>query len=439
MESKSNFRSSVTKITLLGMVVALGISFAPSSAQASEAPLILGSASTYGVLASSTVTSAAASTVTGTAGGDVGVGGGTAPTGDLTASGTRVLGGSSIAALTAASGALASNRGGTATPVELGAGRTILPGAYSGGTLGVTGTLTLDGAGDANSVFIFRAASTLVTAVASKVLLTNGAQACNVFWQIGSSATLGGSSTIVGHVIAQASISIGTSSSVDGQLIAISGAVTLGGTTLVNNACTAVSVAPVAVASSVATPTPSTTSVGTTTEPAVSPVAPGTPTTLHVVKVVVNTHGGTAYPSAFLLHVTRNGKDVLTSPAFGVSDPGTSYTLAPGQYVVYESPMKGYRGMWSGPISSGGTITLAAGQEATITRTNYDIGTMEVMSPTTTPAPTPAAPSPSPTKSTVNGGVLPKTATPYGNALIFGAGLLLLGGAGLFYRRSLSK
>ena len=94
-----------------------------------------------------------------------------------------------------------------------------------------------DGQGDPASVFIFRAASTLVTGVSSTVKLINGARACNVYWQLGSAATLGTNSKMSGHVIAQSSISTGAGTSVAGQLIAISGSVTLGGTTIANNGC----------------------------------------------------------------------------------------------------------------------------------------------------------------------------------------------------------
>ena len=237
MKSIRKARPAFIKVTFVGLFLAFGFTYFPAPVSAAETPLSMGSAASYGVLASAAITSATPSTVTGTAGGDIGVGGATAPTGSITASGVQILGGSSLTALTAASTALASNRGGTPTAVELGAGRSITPGAYYGGTLEVNGTLTLNGGGDANAVFIFRAASTLVTGVSSSVLLINGTQACNVFWQVGSSATLGQGSTMVGHVIAQASISTGPASSVDGQLLAIAGAVTLGGTTIVNNAC----------------------------------------------------------------------------------------------------------------------------------------------------------------------------------------------------------
>ena len=102
----------------------------------------------------------------------------------------------------------AAGRPTTATvPVELG-GSTKTPGVYASpaGTFGITGTLTLDAQGDPNAVFIFKAASTLITASASSVDLVNGARSSNVFWIVGSSATLGTYSILRGNILAMASI-----------------------------------------------------------------------------------------------------------------------------------------------------------------------------------------------------------------------------------------
>jgi hypothetical protein len=85
----------------------------------------------------------------------------------------------------------------TEIPTELG-GTTLKAGIYdsAAGTFGVTGTLTLDGEGDPDAVFIFQMGSTLTTASASNVALINGADLCNVYWQVGSSATLGSNSDL---------------------------------------------------------------------------------------------------------------------------------------------------------------------------------------------------------------------------------------------------
>jgi len=107
-------------------------------------------------------------------------------------------------------------------------GRTLTAGVYkSASSLGLTGALTLDAQGNPNAVFIFQAGSTLTTASGSHVNLINGAQPCNVFWQIGSSATLGTSSVLSGNILALTSISIDNGVTVLGRALARNGAVTL--------------------------------------------------------------------------------------------------------------------------------------------------------------------------------------------------------------------
>ena len=91
---------------------------------------------------------------------------------------------------------------------------------YSGPSkspLSLTGPLVLDGAGNVNSVFIFQTDSTLITASGSTVTLINGAQECNVFWQVGSSATLGTGSVFGGNILALTSITVNTGVTVHGR------------------------------------------------------------------------------------------------------------------------------------------------------------------------------------------------------------------------------
>lgn len=123
----------------------------------------------------------------------------------------------------------ASTRSPAATvPTELGA-TTLAPGVYAAasGTFGLTGVLSLDGGGNTSAVFIFQTTSTLITASGSSVLLINGAQARNVFWAVGSSATLGTATAFVGTLMALTSITLNTSATVEGRVLAINGAVTL--------------------------------------------------------------------------------------------------------------------------------------------------------------------------------------------------------------------
>jgi hypothetical protein len=117
-------------------------------------------------------------------------------------------------------------------------GRTLAPGIYSSASsIGLTGTVTLDGQGDHNAVFIFQAGSTLTTASASQVVLINGALPCNVFWQVGSSATLGTGSTLRGSILALASVTVTTGVTIDGRVLARNGAVTLDSDTITGSDC----------------------------------------------------------------------------------------------------------------------------------------------------------------------------------------------------------
>src|SRR5205823_5486881 len=108
-------------------------------------------------------------------------------------------------------------------------GQTLTPGLYtSTSSLEISsGDLTLDAQGDVNAVFIFQMASTLTTTVGRQVILSGGAKAANVFWQVGSSATLGTGSVFKGNILALASITVTTGAAVEGRLLARTAAVTL--------------------------------------------------------------------------------------------------------------------------------------------------------------------------------------------------------------------
>lgn len=114
-------------------------------------------------------------------------------------------------------------------------GRTLGPGLYkSSGTLSLTGNLTLDAKGDPNAVFIFQIASLLSTAPGSQVILSGGAASGNIFWQVGSSATLDTTTIFKGVIMADQSISLATGASLDGRALARIGAVTLDTSTVIN-------------------------------------------------------------------------------------------------------------------------------------------------------------------------------------------------------------
>ena len=228
----------------LGAVAVLSIvllAFA-SGALAAQAPVNLGTTASYAVLAGTTVTNTGPTTVSG----NLGLSPGSSVTGfppGLVSGGVQNV--ANAAAVQAQSDLVtAYNDAAGRTPATTVAGDslgglTLTAGVYSGGALDLTGTLTLDAQGDSGAVFIFQAASTLITASASQVKLVNGASPCNVFWQVGSSATLGTTTSFNGTILALTSIGLNTGATVNGRLLARNGAVTLDSNTINELACSA--------------------------------------------------------------------------------------------------------------------------------------------------------------------------------------------------------
>ncbi len=198
----------------------------------------LGSASDFAILAGSAITFSASSiTVTGNIGSH--------PTatvnglGNVTfVSGSNLSGGGTMpAAKTDLATAYSAITGQSATSgvTAFTNGATLTAGVYSiaSTTTDITGTLTLNGS--ATDVFIFKMSSTLITAAGSQILLTGGALASNVFWQVGTAATLGGGSSIFsGNVLASTAIDLGSGGTVNGRLLAQSAAVTIGGSSSIS-------------------------------------------------------------------------------------------------------------------------------------------------------------------------------------------------------------
>ena len=202
----------------------------------------LGTATPFAVLAGTTVTNTGPSTISG----DLGVNSGSAVTGfppgiveppsTTYAADSVALGAQNdlTTAYTQAAGEGPPTQEGAAlTGLTLGLG---VYGTSSDGALGLNGALTLNGGGDPNAVFIFQTGATLITGTSSTVSLIGGASACNVFWQVGSSATLNGP-TFVGTVMALTSITLGSGVTVNGRVLARTGGVTLIDDTINAPAC----------------------------------------------------------------------------------------------------------------------------------------------------------------------------------------------------------
>lgn len=217
----------------LGLTAALllGTGGPASAATVLDGPVDLGTAATYGVLATSEITNTGPSVVNG----DVGLSPGTSITGfgglaDGVVNGTvHQTDAEAAQAQDDATGAytIAASLSPTQTGVGELNGLSLTPGVYTGGELSLAGAgiLTLEGAAD--SVWVFQASSTLTIGGASQIVITGGANACNVFWQVGSSATIEGAADFQGTVLAAASVTAVTGASIEGRLVALNGAVTL--------------------------------------------------------------------------------------------------------------------------------------------------------------------------------------------------------------------
>lgn len=189
----------------------------------------LGTAQSFSVLAGSGITNTGPTTLFG----DLGTFPTTTVTGaaDITIGGTNHQGDAVtqsakndlVTAYNTAKGALPP----TLVTADLG-GMTLVPGIYQAtSAMGLTGALTLDAGGDPSAVFIFQAGSTLTAASNSSITLLNDAQACNIFWQVGSSATIGTDTAFRGNILAYTSITADTDATFEGRLLASNGAVTL--------------------------------------------------------------------------------------------------------------------------------------------------------------------------------------------------------------------
>ncbi|SKC67631.1 ice-binding family protein [Okibacterium fritillariae] len=268
---------------------ALIINLGAPAAFAAEAPVGLGAVASYSVLGGETVTNTGLTVLDG----DLG----TTPGSAITGFPPGIVGGTTrveAAAADAKASLLvayddARSRATTASVAGDLVGQTLVGGVYTAsGPLAVSGTLTLDAQGDPNAVFIFQAASTLITASSSRIALLDGASSCNVYWQVAESATLGTNSRFTGTIMALQSISVTTGTRVDGRALARNGQVSLQSNVFQSTTCVT---API-----ISTPTDTATPPGTGTPTDGGTGGPGTPTDGGTGGPGTPTDGGTGGP-----------------------------------------------------------------------------------------------------------------------------------------------
>jgi len=397
------------KIRYPVMVLALlsaALLILPGTSFAAQPTVYLGTTSSFAILSGQAITNTGQTTIGGNAGGDVGV----YPGNSLTGWGTVTQSGATHLAdavatqaqtdLTTAYNDAAGRTPATTVPTELG-NTTLTPGVYTSqsGTFEITGTLTLDAQGDPNAVFIFQTGSTLVTASNSNINLVNSTLPCRVFWKVGSSATLGTDSHFVGHLFALTSITATTGATVHGQLLARNGSVTLDTNTITNDLCTI-------------SPLPAI-SVSKSADPSALTAGAGTVTYTYTV-----TNPGTLA----LSDVTVND-DRISPLAYVSGDVNADGLLQPGETWVYT-------GTEYLDATTANTVT-ASGSANGVTATDTASVTVPVSGTTGgTQGGTPPVSSRTTTSTTITGGKLPNTATPWYNILILGSVLTIAGGFG---------
>ena len=226
----NSVQTGVKRITA-GITFAVALAFLHLNATANPVFVNLGTASDFAVLAGSGITITGPTTITG--------GIGTFPTPAITGFSNVTLNGTNHAGDAVTQQAKTdlvtayNNAAGRSSDVTYGGGfdlvgLTLPSGVYTdSSSLFLSGTLTLDAKGNPDAVWIFQTGSTLITGSNSLVDLIGGAQACHIFWQVGTSATLGTGTDFSGSILALTSVTLNTGASIDGRILALNGAVTL--------------------------------------------------------------------------------------------------------------------------------------------------------------------------------------------------------------------
>jgi hypothetical protein len=337
---------------------ALIINLGAPAAFAAEAPVGLGAVASNTVLGGETVTNTGLTVLDG----DLG----TTPGSAITGFPPGIVGGTTrveAAAADAKASLLiayddARRRATTANVAGDLVGQTLVGGVYTAsGPLAVSGTLTLDAQGDPNAVFIFQAASTLITASSSRIALLDGASSCNVYWQVAESATLGTNSRFTGTIMALQSISVTTGTRVDGRALARNGQVSLQSNVFQSTTCVT---APL-IATSTPTDTATPPGTGTPTETA-TPPGTGTPTDGGTGGPGTPTDGGTGGPGT----PTDNASPTPGGPT-GPGTPGTpGSSTPPGDSVlIVPTSTRGANGGGNGNGGSPDSLANSGADSAT--------------------------------------------------------------------------
>ena len=240
--------STVAPVRAAAVIIAAALVAIPSAAQAAiGTPVELGAGSTFAVLAGAGITNTGATTL----GGDVG----SFPTTSITGLGTITLvdgvdrSGSTVTQQAKTDLVTAYNAASAQSPDPLGgvelAGLTLEPGVYdTGGVIELNGNLTLDANGDPDAVFVFLSTSTLLAGASSSITFIDGATACNLYWRVPSSATIGAGSQFAGTILAEMTISFGAGATLQGRALAQVGEVTMINNVITRPECAATSPSP---------------------------------------------------------------------------------------------------------------------------------------------------------------------------------------------------
>jgi hypothetical protein len=439
---------------LVALVAVLSVVVVVLVTGAAQGAVNLGTADPFAVLANTTVTNTGSSTING----DVGLYPGTSVTGftSVTLNGTlHVTDAVAQQGLIDATTAYGVLRGRTPctdlTGQVLGqtvgtAATPLLPGVYCfSSSAQLTGDLYLSGGGE----YIFQIGSTLTTASGSRVILQSGAEACNVFWQVGSSATLGTNSSFAGTIIANTAITANTGAVIEGRLFALTAAVTLDANTITRPTCaTPATTTTVASATTTtgAAPTSTTLAPGATTTTlapgaTTTTLAPGATTTTLAPGATTTTLGSAATTTTLATGTTTTVAQATTTTTLAA---GTTTTLAAGAgggQIATTTTLTAGAGAGGGQGAttttlgagagagglSGTTTTLAAGTSTTL-------ATSQSAASTTTTTVAAAGTGTNGSATSGGAGALPRTGSSVGwfevwAAIAFALGGLMVGGS----------